>query len=42
LLDAERAVQLSGWSRGAWRRLRLDNGNISLPMERHRDFMAGK
>ena len=42
LLDAERAVQLGGWSRGAWRRLRLDNGNISLPMERHRDFMAGK
>jgi ABC-type bacteriocin/lantibiotic exporter with double-glycine peptidase domain len=42
MLDAERAVQLSGWSRGAWRRLRLDNGNISLPMERHRDFMAGK
>jgi ATP-binding cassette subfamily B protein len=37
LLDAERAVQLSGWSRGAWRRLRLDNGNIcSQPMERHR------
>jgi len=42
LLDAERAVQLSGWSRGVWRRLHLDNGNISLPMERHRDFMAGK
>ncbi len=42
LLDAERAVQLSGWSRGTWRRLRLDNGNISLPMERHRDFVAGK
>jgi ABC-type transport system involved in cytochrome bd biosynthesis fused ATPase/permease subunit len=37
LLDAERAVQLSGWSRGAWRRLRLDNGNIcSPPMERQR------
>jgi len=36
LLDAERAVQLAGWSRGAWRRLRLDNGNISLPMERQR------
>lgn len=28
LLDADRAVQFSGWSRGAWRRLRLDNGNI--------------
>jgi len=36
MLDAERAVQLSGWSRGVWRRLRLDNGNISLPMERQR------
>jgi ATP-binding cassette subfamily B protein len=37
LLDAERAVQLSGWSRGAWRRLRLDNGNIcSQTLERHR------
>jgi len=37
MLDAERAVQLSGWSRGAWRRLRLDNGNIcSQPFERQR------
>lgn len=37
LLDAERAVQLSGWSRGAWRRLFLDNGNIgSAPIERQR------
>jgi len=36
MLDAERAVQLSGWSRGVWRRLRLDNGSISLPMERQR------
>jgi ATP-binding cassette subfamily B protein len=36
MLDAERAVQLSGWSRGVWRRLRLDNGIISLPMERQR------
>ena len=36
LLDAERAVQLSGWSRGVWRRLRLDNGIISLPIERQR------
>jgi len=36
LLDAERNVQLSGWSRGVWRRLRLDNGGISLPMERQR------
>jgi len=36
LLDAERNVQLSGWSRGVWRRLRLDNGCISLPMERQR------
>jgi len=37
LLDAERAVQLSGWSRGAWRRLRLDNGNLgAAPMERQR------
>lgn len=37
LLDAERAVQLSGWSRGAWRRLLLDNGNIcSPPLERQR------
>ena len=37
LLDAERAVQLSGWSRGAWRRLFLDNGNLgSAPIERQR------
>ena len=36
LLDAERNVQLSGWSRGVWRRLRLDNGCISLPIERQR------
>lgn len=37
LLDAERAVQLSGWSRGAWRRLFLDHGNIgSAPMDRQR------
>ena len=37
LLDAERAVQLGGWSRGIWRRLRLENGSISSQtMERHR------
>jgi ABC-type bacteriocin/lantibiotic exporter with double-glycine peptidase domain len=36
LLDAERAIQLSGWSRGAWRRLRLDNGNICSQFERQR------
>jgi ATP-binding cassette subfamily B protein len=37
LLDAERDVQLSGWSRGVWRRLHLDNGVIrSQSLERQR------
>lgn len=37
LLDAEREVQLSGWSRGLWRRLYLENGIVrSQVLERHR------
>jgi ATP-binding cassette subfamily B protein len=37
LLDAEREVQLSGWSRGVWRHLYLDNGSVnSQLLERHR------
>ena len=36
LLDTERAVQLSGWSRGVWRRLHLYNGSIYSQLELQR------